>query len=181
MRHEDDVPCGHSGPPSIAQNPRGLQASKEGIQATSGPAAASCCLPNAPRHLPHNHHRAPQGKRQGQPQQAAAYLTLPGQEDCRTAASTTLQAGKGETEQAAGTTTDRLLTPLGYPSLQQYPATQVLPGINLVPRYLPRGSTRPGQQNVAPTLYPQGKKDPRQAADITPGQLLAPLGYSNLA
>ncbi|KAK2842905.1 hypothetical protein Q5P01_013105 [Channa striata] len=28
----------------------GLRASKEGIQATSGPAAASCCLPNAPRH-----------------------------------------------------------------------------------------------------------------------------------
>ncbi|KAK2857273.1 hypothetical protein Q5P01_006008 [Channa striata] len=170
----------------------GLRARKEGIQATSGPAAASCCLPNAPRHLPHNHHRAPPGQRQGQPQQAAAFLTLPGQEDCRTAASTTLQAvvvtvrlpgpervsavqkppsRERERPEQAQAPPDRLLTPLGYPSLQQYPATQVLPGINLVPRYLPEDQQGRGNR-MSPHPVSPGKKDPRQAADITPGNKL---------
>ncbi|KAK2857272.1 hypothetical protein Q5P01_006007 [Channa striata] len=115
----------------------------------------------------------PQGKRQGQPQQAAAFLTLPGAGGLRT--------GQPQAPHSRPVVVTVRL-PRSRASVRR-PETsqQVLPGINLVPRYLPRGSTRPGQQNVAPTLYPQGKKDPRQAADITPGQLLAPLGYSNLA
>ncbi|KAK2827890.1 hypothetical protein Q5P01_018924 [Channa striata] len=108
------IPQGKKDPRQAADiTPGGLRASKEGIQATSGPAAASCCLPNAPRHLPHNHHRAPQGKRQGQPQQAAAFLTLPG-------------AG-GLPDSRKHHTPGRLLSPLGYPGPERVSAVQKPP------------------------------------------------------
>ncbi|KAK2814493.1 hypothetical protein Q5P01_000366 [Channa striata] len=94
-------------------NESGLRASKEGIQATSGPAAASCCLPNAPRHLLTTTIEHPQGKRQGQPQQAAAFLTLPG-------------AG-GLPDSRKHHTPGRLLSPLGYPGPERVSAVQKPP------------------------------------------------------
>ncbi|KAK2842904.1 hypothetical protein Q5P01_013104 [Channa striata] len=62
---------------------------------------------------PHNHHRAPQGKRQGQPQQAAAFLTLPG-------------AG-GLPDSRKHHTPGRLLSPLGYPGPERVSAVQKPP------------------------------------------------------